>query len=150
MLATHEPCSMCTSAVCFSGIQEVYFLFSYEASRDSFNIPHDLKILRDVFNCPRYVHVWFRFVHTDSRFDAASCGVSCSWLWRSPNYPNTFFVAHDMAELIRTVPGRATRAWSLVLTPIGWQSVSCVACVCPAVLSAQVSRATAFAHVCKR
>ena len=51
-LSTHEPCSMCLSAITWSGFDNFYYLFSYENSRDNFQIPHDLKILDEVFNCP--------------------------------------------------------------------------------------------------
>lgn len=48
-VATHEPCSLCLSAITWSGFDNFFYLFSHEDSRDSFNIPHDLKILREVF-----------------------------------------------------------------------------------------------------
>ncbi len=48
-LATHEPCSLCLSAITWGGYDNFYYLFSHEDSRDSFAIPHDLKILREVF-----------------------------------------------------------------------------------------------------
>jgi tRNA(Arg) A34 adenosine deaminase TadA len=48
-LATHEPCSLCLSAITWSGFDNFYYLFSHEDSRDSFAIPHDLKILNEVF-----------------------------------------------------------------------------------------------------
>lgn len=48
-LATHEPCSLCLSAITWSGFDNFYFLFSHEDSRDSFAIPHDLRILKEVF-----------------------------------------------------------------------------------------------------
>ena len=48
-LATHEPCSLCLSAITWSGFDNFYYLFSHEVSRDSFAIPHDLKILKEVF-----------------------------------------------------------------------------------------------------
>lgn len=48
-LATHEPCSLCLSAITWSGFDNFHFLFSHEDSRDSFAIPHDLKILKEVF-----------------------------------------------------------------------------------------------------
>ena len=48
-LATHEPCSLCLSAIAWTGFDNFYYLFSHEDSRDSFAIPHDLKILKEVF-----------------------------------------------------------------------------------------------------
>ncbi len=48
-LATHEPCSLCLSAITWGGYDNFYYLFSHEDSRDSFAIPHDLKVLKEVF-----------------------------------------------------------------------------------------------------
>mmetsp|Transcript_54900 Transcript_54900/g.101588 ORF Transcript_54900/g.101588 Transcript_54900/m.101588 type:complete len:213 (+) Transcript_54900:58-696(+) len=50
-VATHEPCSLCLSAITWSGYDNFYYLFSYVDTKDAFNIPHDLKILQEVFNC---------------------------------------------------------------------------------------------------
>lgn len=48
-LATHEPCTLCLSAITWAGFDNFYYLFSHEDSRDSFAIPHDLRILKEVF-----------------------------------------------------------------------------------------------------
>ena len=48
-LSSHEPCSMCLSAITFSGFDNFYYLFPYTATNDEFNIPHDLNILKEVF-----------------------------------------------------------------------------------------------------
>ena len=48
-LATHEPCSLCLSAITWAGYDNFFYLFSHEQSRDSFAIPHDLRILKEVF-----------------------------------------------------------------------------------------------------
>ena len=49
-MSSHEPCSLCLSAITFAGFDNFYYLFPYESTSDEFNIPHDLKILKEVFN----------------------------------------------------------------------------------------------------
>ncbi len=49
-LSTHEPCSLCMSAITWAGFDNFFYLFSHEDSRDAFAIPHDLKILKEVFD----------------------------------------------------------------------------------------------------
>tara|TARA_B100001540_G_C15689222_1_gene588476 strand:- start:376 stop:966 length:591 start_codon:yes stop_codon:yes gene_type:complete len=49
-LSSHEPCSLCLSAITFSGFDNFYYLFPYESTSDEFNIPHDIRILKEVFN----------------------------------------------------------------------------------------------------
>ncbi|TFK53633.1 hypothetical protein OE88DRAFT_1264976 [Heliocybe sulcata] len=51
-LSTHEPCSMCLSSLAWGGFREIYFLFSYDDTRDMFAIPHDIDILTSVFHPP--------------------------------------------------------------------------------------------------
>mmetsp|Transcript_17408 Transcript_17408/g.54372 ORF Transcript_17408/g.54372 Transcript_17408/m.54372 type:complete len:204 (-) Transcript_17408:254-865(-) len=50
-VATHEPCSLCLSAITWSGYDNFYYLFTYQDTKDAFSIPHDLKILAEVFKC---------------------------------------------------------------------------------------------------
>ncbi len=50
-LSTHEPCSLCLSAITWSGFDNFYYLFGYEDSKNLFDIPHDLNILKEVFYC---------------------------------------------------------------------------------------------------
>jgi len=49
-LSTHEPCSLCLSAITWSGFDNFYYFFPYKDTKDKFNIPHDLKILKEIFN----------------------------------------------------------------------------------------------------
>lgn len=48
-ISTHEPCSLCLSAITWAGFDNFIYLFGYADTRDVFNIPHDLKILSEVF-----------------------------------------------------------------------------------------------------
>ncbi len=48
-ISSHEPCSLCLSAITWSGFDNFYYLFHYEETESTFNIPHDLKILKEVF-----------------------------------------------------------------------------------------------------
>ena len=48
-VSTHEPCSLCLSAITWAGFDNFYYLFGYADTEKTFNIPHDLRILDEVF-----------------------------------------------------------------------------------------------------
>lgn len=50
-IATHQPCCMCASAIAWSGFPELFYLFGYENTSKDFHIPHDQKMIRELFHC---------------------------------------------------------------------------------------------------
>ena len=48
-LSTHEPCSLCLSAITWSGFDNIYYFFPYKKTKELFNIPHDINILKEIF-----------------------------------------------------------------------------------------------------
>lgn len=72
-LSTHEPCSLCLSAITWSGFNTIRYLFTHEDSRDAFGIPHDLKILKEVFDIdPGEYRRHNAFFHAEGIRDAAA------------------------------------------------------------------------------
>ena len=49
-ISSHEPCSLCLSAITWSGFDNFYYFFPYADTKSNFNIPHDLSILKEVFH----------------------------------------------------------------------------------------------------
>ena len=75
-VTTHEPCSLCLSAITWSGFDNFYYLFGYTDTDELFKIPHDLKILQEVFGI------------------------------RNGNYvrQNAFWTGHSLVEMIEQLP----------------------------------------------
>ena len=48
-ISSHEPCSLCLSAITWSGFDNFYYFFPYEDTKDKFYIPHDIQILKEIF-----------------------------------------------------------------------------------------------------
>ncbi|KAJ0295341.1 hypothetical protein COL516b_012675 [Colletotrichum fioriniae] len=91
--ATHEPCSLCLSGIAWSGFREVYYLFTYEDSRDLFAIPHDINILQQVFRVP-----------------AEGEGEEALGRRELYNRTNTFFTARNLGELVEEIADEGERA----------------------------------------
>jgi len=49
-VSSHEPCSLCLSAITWGGFDNFYYFFPYEDTKKKFKISHDLNILKEVFN----------------------------------------------------------------------------------------------------
>jgi len=84
--ATHEPCSLCLSGIAWSGFKELYYLFTYEDSRDTFGIPYDIEILEEVFR-----------VKADGESDEA---LKKRALY---NKRNRFFTAKNIGDLVSEI-----------------------------------------------
>ena len=103
-LATHEPCSLCLSAITWTGFDNFYYLFSHEDSRDSFAIPHDLKILKEVFT-PRSRRLQCRERLLEELFDRAGWCANC----RRPSATGWKRASARISRALRRAVRRPTR-----------------------------------------
>ncbi|SCV74318.1 BQ2448_6750 [Microbotryum intermedium] len=87
--ATHEPCSLCLSGITWGGWDNFTYLFSYEETRDTFSIPHDIDILEQVFKVP-----------------SLSSSETPTGLANRPLYNkvNKFFTSQSINDLVQALP----------------------------------------------
>ena len=52
-ISSHQPCSLCLSAITWSGFDNFYYFFPHDQTESNFKIPHDLNIFKEVFNIDR-------------------------------------------------------------------------------------------------
>ncbi len=66
LLTTHGPCPLCLSSITWGGFDDFSYLFTYEDSKDAFNIPHDIRMHQEILKIPddedrhknRYWNAW--------------------------------------------------------------------------------------------
>lgn len=80
--STHEPCSLCLSGITWGGFDNFSYMFTYQDTMETFNIPHDIKILKEVFQ-------------TDPKGNEDSSALY--------NHKNAFWTAYSLHELIDAV-----------------------------------------------
>jgi tRNA(Arg) A34 adenosine deaminase TadA len=101
-LSTHEPCSLCLSAITWSGFDNFTYVFSYENSRDSFNIPHDLKILDEVFGCKegayRPVNYYWKASYIVDMIRAGTLAEQQDWLARLEKIRESYGLMSDVYQ----------------------------------------------------
>ena len=51
-ISTHEPCPLCLAGITWGGFDNFFYLFTYEDSKDAFNIPHDIRMHQEIFRIP--------------------------------------------------------------------------------------------------
>ncbi|TFY69013.1 hypothetical protein EVJ58_g675 [Rhodofomes roseus] len=92
-LTTHEPCSLCLSAITWSGFDNFYYFFTYKDTRDAFSIPYDIDIIEEVFQTP-----------AEGESPESRPGRPLY------NRKNKFFEATSFAELLENVKDEVDRA----------------------------------------
>lgn len=88
-LSTHEPCSLCLSGITWSGFDNFAYMFTYQDTMETFNIPHDIRILKEVFQ-----------VGTQG-------GTGSDTLY---NRKNAFWTAYSLQQLIDKIPAEEERS----------------------------------------
>jgi tRNA(Arg) A34 adenosine deaminase TadA len=94
-LTTHEPCSLCLSAIVWSGFDNFIYMYTYEETHNVFECHGDLNIFNNVFN-----------VREDEVARQASSDGRLSQVRPHYKLRSSMLVALSFAELIAAVPGQ--------------------------------------------
>ncbi|KAE8552458.1 hypothetical protein EYB25_006352 [Talaromyces marneffei] len=97
-LTTHEPCSLCLSAIVWSGFDNFIYMYTYEETHNIFECHGDLDIFNNVFN-----------VREDEVARQASADGRLSQVRPQYKLQSSMLVARSFAELIAAVPGQEER-----------------------------------------
>lgn len=81
-LSTHEPCSLCLSGITWGGFDNFSYMFTYQDTMETFNIPHDIRFLTEVFQTGPHKEVDSTALY---------------------NHKNAFWTAYSLQELINAV-----------------------------------------------
>lgn len=49
-IATHDPCAMCAASIAWAGFKELWVLFDYKDVEETFGMPVDLLMYRELFD----------------------------------------------------------------------------------------------------
>jgi tRNA(Arg) A34 adenosine deaminase TadA len=98
-LTTHEPCSLCLSAILWSGFDNFVYLYTYEETHFVFECHGDLDIFNDVFN------VREGEVARQASLDGVQSQVRPQYKLRSDR-----LVALSFAELLASISDRTVQA----------------------------------------
>ena len=91
-LTTHEPCSLCLSAITWSGFDNFTYMYTYEETHNIFECHGDLDVFQHVF-------------HLKEGESAQQAGKDGKQKQVRPQYNlrNQFFVALSFAELVAAI-----------------------------------------------
>ena len=97
-LTTHEPCSLCLSAITWAGFDNFTYCFTYEDTDKLFDVNGDLDIFAHVFHLNR-----------DERPQQASKDGTQKQVRPEYKLQNKYFVALSFAELVAAIDDPAEK-----------------------------------------
>ena len=96
---------MCLSAIAWNGFDNFYYLFSYEDTRDEFEIPHDLAILAEVFRCSDGAYAdanaYWKSYYLPDLVEQGSQDERARWQEQVADLPSAYGVLSDRYQEIK-------------------------------------------------